>query len=260
MRNDSSWHRYWRYLSARFRPEIAEELGLHIELRARELEKGGLTPEQALTEARRRFGDAGRVRQQLERIETKRGRRATFALWANECAQDIRYGARTLLRRPGFTLMTAASLAIGITAAAVVLSVVDSWLLRPLPVRDPGSLIVIGASTRATGGLTAKIVSVPTVRDLQARRDLFDDAAAVQLSFLAVRATASDIGERRLYLATTGNYFSLLGVPASIGRVFSVDDERQRARVIVLTNQAWLARFGGDPTLSGGQSTSMPSP
>jgi predicted permease len=251
MRDDPRWQRYWRYLSARFRPEIEEELALHVELRARTLEAEGLSPEEARREARRRFGDPERIKGRLERLERRRGLRLSFRLWLEESIHDLRYGARALYKRPGFTLLTACSLAVGITAATVVLSVIDSWLLRPLPVKDAASLVVIGASTKATGGLTGRLVSQPTVQDLQARTDLLEGVASIQIALAGVRRQDGTVGERRLFFATTGNFFSSLGVGAELGRTITPEDEARREPVVVLTHRAWVTRFGGDPAVIG---------
>ena len=179
MRDDSRWQRYWRYLSKQLGRDVDEELNFHVQMRARELEARGLSREAAMTEAGRRFGDQGRVKSQLERIERKRGKRLTLGFFVEELLQDIRYAARGLLKRPGFSFMTASSLALGIAATTVVLSVVDSWLLRPLPVRDPGQLVVIGASNHASGSLVTHLISLALLAvqvgaawlGLDARRD-----------------------------------------------------------------------------------------
>ena len=251
MRDDPLWQRYWRYLSARFRPEVDDELDFHVEMRAKELERQGFTPDQARREAVRRFGDRRRIRATLHRIEEKRGRRMTLAFRLQELWQDVRYGVRGLLKRPGFTVMTVSSLGLGIAAATVVLSLIDAFLLRPLPVRHADRLVVVGSSNRALGQMAAQLLSPPTVRDLADRTDLFEDAAGVTILAGAIRVPGAESGERAIFLAATGTYFSVLGVPAARGRMFTLADDRDRARVLVLTDKAWRTRFGADPGIVG---------
>lgn len=251
MREDTAWQRYWRYLTARFRGEVDDEIAFHIEMRARELEAQGLTPDVALAEARRRFGNQTVIRSTLQRIEEQRGRRMKLSFLLTELAQDIRYGLRGLLKRPGFTLMTASSLAMGIATTTVVLSIIDAFLLRPLAARKPAELVVIGSGTKAAGSLVAGLLGLPTVHELAARNDLFQGVSATWSIIAAARPSDSDRAERGIYLAVTGNYFSMLGVSPVAGRMLTADDDERRERVVVLGNREWKSRFGGDPGVVG---------
>ena len=128
---------------------------------------------------------------------------------------------------------------------------IDAYLLRPLPVRNPGELVVIGSSNRASGSIASAFLGLPTVRDLAARTDLFQGAAATTIVLAAARPADGEPAERGLFLGVTGNYFSLLGVSPSLGRVMTVDDDTRRERVIVLGHRAWSTRFGSDPGVVG---------
>ena len=251
MKEDAGWQRYWRYLSTRFHSDVDDELAFHVDMRAAELQQGGLQPEAAKLEAQRRFGDRTRIRATLHRIEKNRGQRMKLSFLLDELLQDIRYGVRGLLKRPGFALMTASSLALGIAATTVVLSMIDAYLLRPLPVRNPGELVVVGSSNRASGSLTAGFLGLPTVKDIAARTDLFQGAAATTMVLAAARPAEGEPAERGLFLGVTGNYFSLLGVSPSIGRVLTPDDDSRRESVIVLSHSAWRTRVGSDPAVIG---------
>ena len=251
MKEDAGWQRYWRYLSTRFHRDVDDELAFHLEMRAAELHRGGLAAEAAKLEAQRRFGDRTRIRATLHRIEKNRGQRMKLSFLFDELLQDVRYGVRGLLKRPGFALMTAGSLALGIAATTVVLSLIDAYLLRPLPVRNPGELVVVGSSNRASGSLVSGFLGLPTVRDIAARTDLFQGAAATTMVLAAARPAEGDPAERGLFLGVTGNYFSLLGVSPSFGRLLTPDDDSRRERVIVLSYRAWKSRFGSDPAVIG---------
>lgn len=251
MNDDPVWQRYWRYLSRRFQRDIREEVGFHLEQRAKELEAGGLPADSARREALRRFGNPKELQERLEQIEWRRGRRLTWAFRADELGQDIRYGIRGLLKRPGFTLTTTVSLALGLAAVTVALSLVNTWVLKPLPAAHAGELVVIGAANRATRTMPSNLISLPTVRDIAARHDLFRGAAAHMLTVVAARRPEASQGRRRMLVATTGNYFSVLGVSAALGRVFSPDDDLRRDRVIVLGYSTWQRVFGADPAVIG---------
>ena len=233
MKEDAGWQRYWRYLSTRFHHDVDDELAFHVEMRAAELQRGGLKPEVARLEAQRRFGDRTRIRATLHRIEKNRGQRMKLSFLLDELLQDVRYGVRGLLKRPGFALMTASSLALGIAATTFVLSMIDTYLLRPLPVRNPGEMVVVGAGNRASGGLVAGLIGLPTVRDIAARTDLFQGAAATTMVVAAARLAEGGPAERGIFLAVTGNYFPLLGVSPSIGRLLTPDDDSQIGRAHV---------------------------
>ena len=251
MNRDPGWSRYWRYLTRAFRSEVREEMDYHIEQRTRDLVSDGLSPDAARDEALRRFGNRDEVQERLERIERKRGRRITLGFAVEELAQDIRYGIRGLVKRPGFTFVTTISLALGLAAITVVLSIVDSWLLRPLPVANARELVVIGGTNRALKGVTSTLVSIPTYRDIAARGELFQDAAAVIFTVVAARRPESDQGQRRMLLAASGSYFNVLGLSAARGRLFTPDDDRQRERVVVLSHKAWQNTYGSDPAVVG---------
>jgi ABC-type antimicrobial peptide transport system permease subunit len=99
--------------------------------------------------------------------------------------------------------------------------------------------------------MVASVLPLPTARDVAARTDLFQSAAAVTMIVAAARPTESDPAERGLYLAVSGDYFSMLGVPAAIGRTLTPEDDHQRERVIVLGHRMWSTRFASDPTVVG---------
>lgn len=249
MNADPWWRRYWRSLG--FGPEVAEELDFHVDMITRELIAKGMAPDAARAEATRRFGDSGRVQAQLESIERRRGRRLRIGLWLEELVADVRYGIRGLIKKPGYTAAAVVSLALGIGAATVVFAIVDAWMLRPLPVSRPERLIAIGASTPAASDIVLPTVALPTVRELAARRDLFEDVAAWRLEILSVRPATAELASLGFVLSTTGNYFDLLGVKAAVGRVFSETDARERTPVVVLDHAYWTSRLGADPSVVG---------
>ena len=248
MRNDPWWRRYWRSLG--FGREVADELTFHLDLLTKDLIAQGMDPAAAAAEASRRFGDRRRVQSDLERIERKRGHRLRLDLWLSEVAGDLRYGARGLLKRPGFTAAAALSLGLGISTTTVVLTVVDKWLLRPIAVDRPDELMVMGATNQAFAGMAVPTIPLAAIRELDVRKDLFQAVGAWRIKDLGLRV-ANGKSELSFFLATTGNYFDLIHVRPALGRTYSEADSRERARLIVLNNRFWRRRFGGDPNVVG---------
>ena len=251
MTDRGRWERYWRFLTSGFRPDVRDEIDFHVEQRTRVLMEEGMSEPEARREAERRLGDRTRLTTELEQIEEKRGRRLGRAMSLAELGQDLRYGMRGLLRRPVFTLTAATSLAFGIATTTVAFSMVDTFMLRPLPgVREPSQLAVIGGSNNA--GLGGPNTPIPGVRELARRTDLFTDVAADRLNLAGIRAPGAEQAEPRIIRMVTGNWFQLLGVGAGVGRVITPDDEAQRAAVVVLDHEYWMQRLGGDPSVVGG--------
>ncbi|MHB1329442.1 MAG: ADOP family duplicated permease [Gemmatimonadales bacterium] len=249
MKVDPWWRRYWRSLG--FGPEVAEELEFHVEMLTRELIAQGMSPEDARAEATRRFGDRREVQAQLETIERRRGRRLRLGVRLEEWWADVRYAVRGLVKRPAYTIAAVLSLALGIGTATVVFAIVDAWMFRPLPVDRPDRLVMVGATYPAVNGLVIPNISLRTASELRERRDLFDDVAAWRLQILAVRPGGAERSRIGFMLSTTGNYFDMLGVKASLGRVFSEGEAEERSAIVVLDHDYWRRQLGADPAIVG---------
>jgi predicted permease len=165
--------------------------------------------------------------------------------------QDIRYGLRMLHRSPGFALAAMVTLALGIGVNTAVFSVVNAIVLRPLPVRDGDRLVVI-ASQRASSR-TLRGVSFEDLQDYRrATVDLFEDIAGYSVGFLGLAPIGSE-PQRVLVTWVTGNYFQLLDIRPTLGRVIRVDEGTPGRidPVVVLGYSTWQRRFGGDPSVVG---------
>ncbi|HEX7312592.1 MAG TPA: ABC transporter permease [Pyrinomonadaceae bacterium] len=163
--------------------------------------------------------------------------------------KDFRYGARRLARSPGFTLVAVISLALGIGANTAIFSLVNTALLRPLPVERPGQIVSLA---NAAGGRAFPAFSYPNYRDFRDRgADVFDGLYAYRFAPLSVSHEGTS--ERLWGYEVTGNYFDVLGVRAALGRVLTPDDDRLPGAhpVCVLSYEGWQRRFGADPSVVG---------
>ncbi len=147
---------------------------------------------------------------------------------------DIRYALRTLRRTPGFTLVAALTLALGIGATTAIFSVVNAVLLRPLPYRDADRLVTIRGS-------------LPDLRDLEAASQSYEDTAIWASNLYNL---GSDAGTRQVMGGVVSRtLLPLLGVQPILGRNFTVDDDRQET--VIIGYGLWQSRFGGDPGVLG---------
>src|SRR6266576_265009 len=165
--------------------------------------------------------------------------------------EDVRYGLRMLAKNPGFTLIAILTLALGIGANTAIFSLLNQVLLRRLPVRNPGELVVLKSPGPKHGhvwsdGDDSEIFSYPLFKGLARNTAVFDGVMArYQFSAAIASHGQTDRGSGEL---VTGNYFEVLGVRPALGRVLSpADDDVQGAHpVLVLSHGYWTGHFGGD--------------
>lgn len=166
------------------------------------------------------------------------------AIW-----HDLRYAARMLRNKPGFTAVAIITLSLGIGANTAIFSVVDAVLLRPLPFPNPEKIVLvrddlIGRQVQNVG------LSVDELRDLQERSGVFEQVSAVWP--VDANLTGSDRPERIELLAVSTNYFSLLGANAQMGRVIGPQDQAAGfAEGVVISDGLWRRVFGSDPNILG---------
>jgi putative ABC transport system permease protein len=170
-----------------------------------------------------------------------------ISLTLEDIGRDLRFGLRSLLRSPGFALVSVLCLALGIGANAALFSVLNAVLLRPLPFADPDRLVQLYEKI-ASGGYGS--VSVPNFRDWSEENTGFEQLAAYHNRSHNFQAAGAP--ERIEVVEATPSLFSLLAVPPLLGRAFNPSsDEPGRAKVAVVGEEFWRTRLGGDPALIG---------
>ncbi len=175
--------------------------------------------------------------------------------------RDLVYAARSLRRSPVFVLTALLSLALGIGANTAIFSVMDALMLRTLPVRNPGELVLLGdgrgsGATDAFPNAPRQFFSQPCFQAMRAKNDVFTDIAAVESMPAEVHTRAAGAGselEPVKIRLVSGNYFTMLGVGASVGRVLTPEDEdRPGASAIAVMSRAyWERRFAGNAGVVG---------
>jgi putative ABC transport system permease protein len=167
----------------------------------------------------------------------------------DEMFQDLRFGARMLLKRPGFTLMAALTLALGIGANTALFSAVNTVLLRPLPLPEPDRLMTFWHSAPAKG-LPEVMLNDALFAFYRDHSQMFEKLAAYE----SARYTLTGAGDPELLVGArvTFDYFQTLGQEPLRGRVFlPQEDAPGKNNVVVLSYGLWQRRFGGDPEIVG---------
>ncbi len=159
--------------------------------------------------------------------------------------QDLRYAIRMLAKRPGFTLIAALTLALGIGANTAIFSAVNAVLLRPLPFPESGQLIDLAETFKPNGFGS---VSVPNLEDWNSQNTVFAGIAAYQGT--SFNLEGGEAPQRIAGLNVGANYFDVLGMKPALGRGFLPgEDLAGRERVVVLSDQLWRRNFGADPSI-----------
>ncbi|MDT7815413.1 MAG: hypothetical protein QOJ42_5329 [Acidobacteriaceae bacterium] len=227
--------------------ELTRELQSDLELEEEEQRERGLSPEEARYAARRAFGNAALIREQTRAVWTWK--------WLEQLVRDLKYGTRTLFRSPGFSIVSVLVMALGIGATTSLFTIVRAVLLRPLPFRDPGRLVMLYEHFRhSTGGDGFNTVAPGDYRDWRSQSRGFEDLAAMRSYGGILSGVHSELPEVVQSAGGSANLFPLLGVSAVLGRTFtSAEDQPEATPVVLLTWSLFQRRFAGDPSIVGKQ-------
>jgi predicted permease len=239
-----------RWLRARLRvlfqkhkldAEMDEEMRSHIEMRTQANIAAGMGAEEALRDARRRFGWGESIK---EECRDQRGVR-----WVEDVIQDIRYGLRGMRGDAGASLFVIVIAGLGIGGASTVFNLVNALVLRPLPFHDAGRLVWIGNGENAR-------TQAEHYADLQEQNQSFTDLAGWFAYYGKGDRELTGAGEpeRLTSVPVTGNFFAVLGVEPAIGRSFTKEEcqgNYSTPPAILLSHSFWRRRFASDPGVVG---------
>jgi putative ABC transport system permease protein len=226
------------------RREVEEELDAELRscfdlLVERHLERG-LAIEEAKRRARLEFGGLEQVKDRV--------REARLGTAVESVPRDVRYACRALRRSPGFTVITALTLALGIGVNAAIFSVVHAVLMRPLPYDRPERLALIW-STLEKMGTTRAPTSGPALGEIGRRSRLLEDVAGI---WVGTGTFTGDADPEQVKVGfVTPSFLQLLGVRPALGRLFTADERPGGRPALVLSDGLWRRRFGGDPGIVG---------
>src|SRR5215207_1703148 len=239
---------------SRSKKDVELEIALHLVLRAKEFEAGGMSPEAAREAALAAFGDRMEIESEVTEIHERAVQRQRAREWTGEVRQDLRIGFRMLRRSPAFAIVAVLTLAIGIGANTAIFSVVRSVLLRPLPYPNPEQLVQVWTDHRALGRPEPEWLAPPDFIDLRDGNRTF--SAMASYGGWGPDFTGSGDPESLTGMTVGGNFFSLLGARATLGRlIVPADDDAVAPPVVVLGNALWMRRFGSDSSVVGRQIT-----
>src|SRR6266498_3815675 len=217
--------------------ELDEELRYHIEQQTEQNIRLGMNPEEARTAARKAFGG---VEQAKERSRDSHGVR-----WLEELWQDLRYGARMLIKNPGFTLIAVITLALGIGANTAIFSVINAVLLRPLPYPESERLVWLAERLPNHTGLS---VAYPNFADWRAQQTVFETFGGYMLNNFILTGRGDPVQLKGVVMSA--DVFPMLRAQPALGRVFSADEDKAGAApVVVISYELWQSRYGGDPDI-----------
>jgi len=162
----------------------------------------------------------------------------------NAWLQDVRYGVRVLLGKPGFTIAAVIMLALGIGTTVAIFSVVNRVLLHPLPYKDPERLTMLWANNVQQNRPQIN-VSLPEFTDWKAQNQSFEDMSAYIFNLYNI--TGRGEPEQVRGIVTSGNLFQMLGSRTLLGRTYTADEDQER--LVVLSYGLWQQKYGGDATI-----------
>ena len=215
--------------------DFAEELQAHLALEADRLRGAGMSEEEALAAARRNLGNISRIQERF--YEAHRW------LWLDDLTKDVRYGLRQLRRNPGFTAVAVITLALGIGANTSIFSLVDSVMLRMLPVQKPQELVQVKFHLPLSAR-PRRTYTNPIWEQVRDHQDVFSGVFA----WFPDNFDLANGGEAQFVhgIYASGTYFTTLGVRPAIGRLFSAaDDRRGCSGAAVLGYGFWQQHYAG---------------
>ena len=220
------------------RADFDAELESHVAMHTEDGVRAGLSPEEARRRALIRLGGAEQTRQAYRE---RRG-----LPWLEGCGRDLRYAVRSLAKYQAVTAIAVLSIGLGIGANTIIFSMVSRFLVRPAPVGDPATLLVVSIVHR--GDRCCNELPYPVYQDVREQSSSFSGLAAYY-DLIPASIGGNGDPERVWGQGVTTNFFDVLELRMVLGRGFSANEEM--APVIVLGQSLWRQRFDADPEILG---------
>jgi putative ABC transport system permease protein len=237
-----SWLRFFR--RDEWDEERAREMEAHLSHEIDEHVARGMSREEARFAAKRKLGNETKVREDIYEMNT--------VSWLDSLWQDLKYGARTLRKSPGYTVVAVLTLALGIGANTVIFSVINTTLLRPLPYKDAKQLVMIFRADAKNRLHDFGIDSKPDYEDYVKQADAFSSAALFDASRNGYNLAEGSRPERLQGVRITSGFFKTFGVEPMLGREFVPNEEPQGAdHEVILSYRVWERRYNSDPNIVG---------
>lgn len=245
------WRRFFRLSLGKrsVEREIDDELEFHLAMREDKLRRLGASADDAHAQARERFGDPARFRDECLTIGQRHAREVRTMEWLESVWFDFRYALRTLRRMPMFTIVATLTLALGIGATSAMFTLVNGILLRPLPYPDADRLVRV-LQAYPEKGLDSWGVSQENIVMYRDRATDFEAFSAYRSSSMTLTGSG---GPMRLSGArVTADFFRVMGVNPMLGRPFTREEDAPgKNDVAVLSYGFWQTRFAGDRKIIG---------
>ena len=232
--------------------EVGDELAFHVEMRTRELIAGGMAPDAARREALRRVGNLRRVAKACVDIGRKRDREMRLVQWFQELTSDVRFAWRQLRAAPGFALVAALTLALGIGANSAIFALADATVLRPLPFPNPDRLVLIDEWGPQQGGRSR--IELLNLDEWERQSRTFESLTALWIpasgggpTLIGPDGTPEMVSAQQV----TPRFFDVFGVRPILGRTFRPDDAVEQPDAIVISETFWRQRLDADPSVVG---------
>ncbi len=228
-----------------------QELRSHFENHVEKLVASGLPREEAARQARSEFGGYEQLKEEC--------REARGVNFIEALIRDVRFGLRAMKRSPGLTLVAVLSLAFGIGANTAMFSLLDTILLKSLPVQEPSRLVLLGAGRWAGSQDTLpdrswELFSYPFYREISEQNQVYSGVTAIHsIEFSTHGDVDGGSAEPLKADLVSGTFFSVLGVKPVLGRVLNeADDETPDAGPVAVASYSWWKRrFGNNPSVLG---------
>jgi predicted permease len=220
--------------------DLDDELAFHMAMQTRANVKEGMDPAEARRRARLEMMSMDHAKEHCRDVRPLR--------WTEDLLRDVQYALRSLRRAPAFTIVAIATVALGVGANTAMFSVLNTYLFRTLPYKNPEHLVSVFRTSIHSQNWPH---SVANFIDYRQRNTVFERMFAVNWVGPSL-IQQGELAERLQGMVVTADFFPALGVPAALGRWFRPEEDQPgNNRVVVLSDPFWQRRYGGDPNIVG---------